>query len=47
MLLKPNLPEQPLPNLLPKLHRMLIHRIPFHKKMMYRFLILCVNYSHH
>jgi hypothetical protein len=41
-LLHPTLKEQPLPPLLPKLHRLLIHRIPHHKKLMYRFLILCV-----
>jgi hypothetical protein len=27
------------PPLIPKLHRQLLHRIPHHKKMMYRFLV--------
>jgi hypothetical protein len=39
-LLKPTLEAAPLPTLLPKLHRMLIHRIPFHRKMMVRSLLL-------
>nr|XP_031863986.1 uncharacterized protein CI109_000630 [Kwoniella shandongensis]KAA5531058.1 hypothetical protein CI109_000630 [Kwoniella shandongensis] len=37
-LVRPTLKE-PLPPLLPKLHRMLLHRIPYHRKMMYRSII--------
>ncbi|KAK8854641.1 hypothetical protein IAR55_003380 [Kwoniella newhampshirensis] len=37
-LLRPTLKE-PLPPLLPKLHRLLLHRIPYHRKMMYRTII--------
>ncbi|ORX38330.1 mitochondrial K+-H+ exchange-related-domain-containing protein [Kockovaella imperatae] len=40
-LLKPTLTEKgvQLPTMLPKLHRMLIHRIPYHRKMMIRSLL--------
>ncbi|WRT68571.1 uncharacterized protein IL334_005549 [Kwoniella shivajii] len=37
-LLRPSIKGTTLPPLLPKLHRLLIHRIPYHKKMMYRSL---------
>ncbi|WVQ79729.1 hypothetical protein IAT38_001829 [Cryptococcus sp. DSM 104549] len=39
-LLSPDLAGQPMPPLLPKLHRMLIHRIPHHRKMMYRTILV-------
>ncbi|WVR09445.1 hypothetical protein IAU60_006512 [Kwoniella sp. DSM 27419] len=38
-LLRPEIKGTTLPPLLPKLHRMLLHRIPYHRKMMYRSLI--------
>ncbi|WVQ95104.1 hypothetical protein IAU59_002198 [Kwoniella sp. CBS 9459] len=38
-LLRPTLSDTALPPLLPKLHRLLIHRIPYHRKMMWRSLI--------
>ncbi|OCF32730.1 hypothetical protein I317_02094 [Kwoniella heveanensis CBS 569] len=38
-LLRPALSDTTLPPLLPKLHRLLIHRIPYHRKMMWRSLI--------
>lgn len=43
-LLRPELDDggPPLPPLVPRLHRMLAHRIPYHKKMMWRSIILSV-----
>ncbi|WVQ68425.1 uncharacterized protein L199_006633 [Kwoniella botswanensis] len=38
-LLRPEIKGTTLPPLLPKLHRFLLHRIPYHRKMMYRSLI--------
>ncbi|KAK4684193.1 hypothetical protein P7C73_g6005, partial [Tremellales sp. Uapishka_1] len=38
-LLQPTLKDLPLPSLLPKLHRLLIHRVPYHRKMMIRSLL--------
>ncbi|WVF67522.1 hypothetical protein IAT40_002278 [Kwoniella sp. CBS 6097] len=38
-LLRPALSDTSLPPLIPKLHRLLIHRIPYHRKMMWRSLI--------
>ena len=40
--MKPRLEGETLPPLLPKLHRLLLHRIPYHRKMMTRSLILHV-----
>ncbi|WWC63444.1 uncharacterized protein I303_106046 [Kwoniella dejecticola CBS 10117] len=37
-LLRPEIKGTTLPPLLPKLHRFLLHRIPYHRKMMYRSL---------
>ncbi|WWC71406.1 uncharacterized protein I206_105361 [Kwoniella pini CBS 10737] len=37
-LLRPGIKGTTLPPLLPKLHRFLLHRIPYHRKMMYRSL---------
>ncbi|WVN86192.1 uncharacterized protein L203_101353 [Cryptococcus depauperatus CBS 7841] len=39
-LLLPKLKGQPLPSIVPKLHRHLLRRIPHHKKMMYRSLLV-------
>ncbi len=36
----PEIKGEPLHNLVPKFHRMLIHRIPYHRKMMIRSLVL-------